>query len=168
MKRVIFFVSLLVASVAFAETRTGPTTAEEALKPNLWTILTDKNPLDDGDEITGILSSTDFSSGGVAIKCSGGKTELMLLIKKGIVTGEGSKNVIVRIDSSTAVEQKWNLSPDGHRLFSAEPIEFIKSLQGKKKLTVGYTPDKMDQQTMVFDISEIENITKLVSKACKW
>ncbi|OBU04741.1 hypothetical protein [Morganella psychrotolerans] len=131
-----------------------------------WMIKINTNKLTDKADVYGMLHS---SSGGgtLFIRCENNKTEAFLSIDDYLGSGYNT-GVTTRIDGGKPIKSSWTMGEGGDAAFAPKAVSFIKSINGKKGLIIGYSPYGKSQVIAEFDLNGIDKVAGEVSAACGW
>ena len=103
------------------------------------------------------------------IRCRQGNTDVYLDWKSPLNAGRMFlKDIYIfnRIDSDEEGRMTWSLSLDAFAAFSPDPIEFIKTLRGKRKLQLRVTPYGGVTETLMFELGMLEQALDVMVKRC--
>jgi hypothetical protein len=141
-----------------------------------WEILSEKDPLGLETIYVSIapynrLSNPVYSAKTpvLNIRCRQGNTDIYLDWKSPLNTGRPlMKDIFIyaKADSDPEYRHVWSLSLDALAAFSPDPIEFIKSLRGKRKLIIKVTPAGGTLENLVFEIGQLDAALDIMIKRC--
>lgn len=103
------------------------------------------------------------------IRCRQGNTDVYLDWKAVMNGGKlYLKEIFIfsRTDSDQDIRYSWQFSMDGMAAFAADPIEFVKSLRGKRKLQLRVTPYGGNTETLMFEIYMLDEALDILVKRC--
>lgn len=103
------------------------------------------------------------------IRCRQGNTDVYLDWKSPMNAGRMFlKDIYIfnRIDSNEEQRMTWSLSLDAFAAFSPDPIGFIKTLRGMRKLQLRVTPYGGVTETLMFELGMLEQALDVMVKRC--
>jgi type VI secretion system protein VasI len=144
-----------------------------------WTVDTSKNEMDDtpivsagtrsNDMIEGVLSRPGYAQ--LHVRCMGGSTDFLLFMAGAYLTDyQDFGNVGLRVDKEKAQIVRSVVSSDNKALglWNGQGIRLLKSMIGKKQLTVRAAAYGESPQVMVFSLAGFDAALTKVRTACKW
>lgn len=105
----------------------------------------------------------------LSIRCRQGNTDVYLDWRSTLTAGRQNVREIflfIQNDSEPETRYSWQLSLDGYAAFANDPIEFVKSLRGKRKMQMRITPTGGNTETLMFEISRIDEALNILVKRC--
>lgn len=138
-----------------------------------WVFHEEKNEITDKtDAYASIAKESAYEKGGISrylalsVRCAENTTDFQITFND-YVPNDYSK-VSYRIDEGKPITENWITATNGSGVFSPHAIKMLKSLKGKNKLTVGFTPYGRQMVTQSFYISGIDQVIDRISKSCGW
>jgi len=159
----------LAAATAFSNT---PAQAD-------WDIHTMKNEMDDTAIITAFATSDENVEGtfglhgpaSLFVRCMEGRTDVYFTMAEAFLADiPPFGNVDVRVDKEKPRTVQMNVSTDNKSLglWRGQGVKLLKSMAGKKKLTIRAAAYNESQQVMVFSLAGFDAALTKVRTACKW
>lgn len=131
-----------------------------------WMIKKESNKLTDKTDVYAMLRPSS-GSGTLFLRCENNKTEAFLSVNEYLGSSYGT-TVTTRIDGGKPIKSSWVMGEGGDSAFSPKSLSFIKSINGKKELIIGYSPYGKSQVIAEFDLNGINDVASEVSAACGW
>lgn len=134
-----------------------------------WRHTDEADRLDGSRMLVALVLASDNSEPGSAafyIRCLKGKTEVFATWPKYL----GARAVAVRwrADEMPVRGERWSPASDGRAAFHPNPIQFVKSLSGKRELVLNMQPYNETASSLTFPIAGIDEAVKPIRAACKW
>lgn len=144
-----------------------------------WGVRIETNPMDDSKDVyAGVLSENtahDFtgreSNGRLALRCKGGKTDVIIGLGTPIEIEPGNldgAHVRMRLDDEDAKRVSCNKSTSGDAIFVPKPITWVQSAATHKKLIVEFSAFRAGSQVVTFDLTGLDAVLPEVRSACGW
>lgn len=131
-----------------------------------WMIKKESNKLTDKTDVYAMLMPSS-GSGTLFLRCENNKTEAFLSVNDYLGSSYGT-SVTTRIDGGKPIKSSWVMGEGGDSAFAPKAVSFIKSINGKKELIIGYSPYGKSQVIAEFDLNGIGKVAGEVSAACGW
>ncbi len=111
----------------------------------------------------------DQKTADFVIGCTTGQT-LAFIDWKGPLVGENNDinamTISVSLDDSPPAVSTWDVSSENTSLISKNSVDFVKNLAGKKRMEIQVQPDGMKEQTIVFSLSNLDDVLKVIGEKC--
>ena len=75
-------------------------------------------------------------------------------------------DIVYNFDNDPGISAKWDISNDGYAIFIPHGLDFIRSMNGRKTLTVQLTPAGEPLAVMVFTLDGLQNVLSLLYERC--
>ena len=75
-------------------------------------------------------------------------------------------DVVYNLDSDPNITTKWDVSEDGEAMFIPRSLDFIRSLNARKTLTVQLTPANESLAILTFSLDGLQNVLNLMYEHC--
>jgi len=144
-----------------------------------WRVSRDKNPVDDSETVTAMLTADDVKSRwgepiSLVARCKSNKTEVYIVWNDYL--GDDSndvysdwKLVTVRIGNGKAQEQRWGLSTDSKATFAPDWAgALLKSMLSASDFLAQTTPYNESPVTAVFDTRGMSEAISPIASVCGW
>ncbi len=131
-----------------------------------WFIKKETNKLTDKTDVYAMLSPSS-GSGTLFLRCANNKTEAFLSVDNYLGSGYGTP-ITTRIDGGKPIKSSWSMGEGGDAAFAPKSLVFIKSINGKKELIIGYSPYGKSQVIAEFNLNGIDKVASEISVACGW
>lgn len=122
--------------------------------------------MDDSKIAAAVLTTNDDPRSGLVARCKHNTTEVFIVW--GAYLGTDPTQVTHRVDGGVIRAEKWGVSTDGTATFTRQPVDFLKTLIGKKELVVRVTPYDAGPKTLTFDLSGTNDALKGIRSLCNW
>jgi hypothetical protein len=100
------------------------------------------------------------------LSCKVNYTEAYLDWKADLGTTAKGLDVVYNLENDPPATAKWDVSNDTFALFIPHGMDFIRSLNGKKTLTIQMTPVGDSLATLVFSLDGLQNVLNLMYERC--
>jgi hypothetical protein len=149
-----------------------PATGGPAAAASPWSITQSKSPLDDSDQVAGLLVATD-GEGSLLVRCRETITGAAVSPKLEEIASSwfGSIRVVYRVNDDKPVETNWKRSTTGKAAFAPgvpDAIEFIRSLRDDGKLFVRVIESGGRRHDTFFNLGNVSEIRNRIAVACRW
>jgi type VI secretion system VasI family protein len=75
-------------------------------------------------------------------------------------------DVVYNFDNDPNISARWDLSDDGEAMFIPHGLDFIRSLNGRKALTIQMTPAGESLAILNFNLDGLQNVLNLMYERC--
>lgn len=132
-----------------------------------WRITESKSPIDDSEQIAGILTPTGDTGTGLLIRCMEHKTEVAFSPRGGFFASTKPASVTVRIGDGKPIVTNWSVSTTNQAVFAPAPVQFLKALPDDGKLFIRATGWR-EAFDATFELGKVSLLRDRIAKACKW
>jgi hypothetical protein len=105
----------------------------------------------------------------LVLTCKTKHTDAYIDWKAHVAYGPDTKTVdlVYLFDSDVGITTSWDVSLDRNALYIPRPVDFIRSMHGKKTLTVQSAQTQYDDMfTLVFTLNGLEDVLKMMAQRC--
>jgi len=131
-------------------------------KPQVEIRLAANEPYTDAD-------ATDQKTADFVIGCTTGQTLAFLDWKGPLISENNDINALTistSLDDSPPAVFTWDVSSENTSLISKNSVNFIQSMAGKKRMEIQIQPDGMKEQIIVFSLSNLDEVLKVIGEQC--
>ncbi len=100
------------------------------------------------------------------LSCKVNYTEAYLDWKADLGGNNPKLDVVYNYDNDPAVTAKWEMSNDQFALFIPNALDFIRTLNGRKTLTIQLTPANESLAVLTFSLDGLQNVLNLMYEKC--
>lgn len=148
--------------------------AEYNLANNWQFVDAGNSPIDDSPTLVLIKISAALNSCGLgdgknylSIRCAEGQTTMGFILDGCIHSGiDGGDNGLLRIGQSPAMEMTF--FGNGELFAPQRQLELINEMMQNEIVTIRVHPFSAPQQTISFDVSDLEDVIAPLREACHW
>lgn len=120
------------------------------------------------ESITTLKNSLDMDKKAkLVFRCDNNKTDAFILWPS-FVGYLDEKKVEIKVDDGKVIKSFWYPAGNGDGVFSKEPIKWMKSLLGKKRMIVRLAAHNRIPEEVTFYIDGVDAAITEISNSCGW
>lgn len=112
---------------------------------------------------------SDLNTADLVIGCTPGNTVAFVDWKGPLINEDNDisiMNISYALDSGHPTNSNWEISSLKTSLISENSVDFIKSLNGRRRLEMQLMPDGLKQETIVFSLANLDDVLKVIGAQC--
>ena len=156
---------LLIGLIALAVSQVSFATENKEETVGNWYLETTINEETNKPERYAELEGANDSESVLSIRCEEDEFDFYFNIGDFFSKKDEQSLVIIR-DQDKAEVVEWQAAESWDAVFADKPHTFVKSLLGKKTLSVGYTTSESKAKTVNFDLNGIDEVYGQIAAVC--
>jgi hypothetical protein len=138
--------------------------ASTAAAQQPWSIVENKSPTNDGNQLSAALVVADTA---LILRCREQTTEAAFSTKDTDL-GDGAVTVRYRINSENPIKEVWRSSMDGRAAFAPNPMDFIRALPDGGRVFIRAIAADGQHKDANFKLAGVSEVRDKIGRACNW